>query len=204
MSARAGAGVAASAKPDAAAVGAAEPEEVTATAALVRTCWDAIAVKLGHAGAATPATDDVGGRCVRPARPLEGLRPHTRAMASHASVPAFSSCSTARVPLFVTIKKRTKAGKYELRGCIGSLTPRPLADLRRFALKSAFEDRRFDPLEAHELEHLEVSISLLVAYEEASGPDDWIVGLHGIIIVFSVEGDEFTATYLPEVAAEMR
>lgn len=109
-----------------------------------------------------------------------------------------------RVPLFVTIKKLTKAGKYELRGCIGSLSPRPLADLSRYALKSAFEDRRFDPLEAHELELLEVSISLLVCYEDAAGPEDWIVGLHGVIIAFAVEGDDYSATYLPEVAAEMR
>lgn len=47
--------------------------------------------------------------------------------------------------------------------------------------------------------YLNVAVSFLVNFEEASGPLDWVVGKHGIIINFL---DEYEATFLPEVAAE--
>lgn len=52
-------------------------------------------------------------------------------------------------------------------GCIGSLAPRSLAELPKYALKSAFHDSRFEPLRPDELPDLEVGVSLLVNYEEA-------------------------------------
>jgi AmmeMemoRadiSam system protein A len=60
--------------------------------------------------------------------------------------------------VFVTLHLRA-----ELRGCVGTLEPRePLvAAVARYARRSAFDDRRFDPVTAAELEALEVSISVL-------------------------------------------
>lgn len=106
-------------------------------------------------------------------------------------------------PFFVTLKRRTSKGYTELRGCIGTLSPRPLRHLCDYAIKSAFEDRRFSPLRSDELPELEISVSLLVGYEPAEHPHDWIVGTHGIIIEFEDgHGSEYTATYLPDVAPE--
>lgn len=87
-------------------------------------------------------------------------------------------------------------------GCIGSLAPRSLAELPKYALKSAFHDSRFEPLRPDELPDLEVGVSLLVNYEEADHVLDWVVGTHGIIINFELNGEDYSATYLPEVASE--
>lgn len=91
---------------------------------------------------------------------------------------------------------------FELRGCIGTLSPRPIVEVFDFTRKSAFQDRRFEPLDASELPHLRIGVSLLVAYEDCAHPEDWIVGVHGIILDFSVHGQTYSGTYLPEVAAE--
>lgn len=73
---------------------------------------------------------------------------------------------TARLPSplrepgasFVTLKSHG-----ELRGCIGSLSAhRPLAlDVTHNAYAAAFSDPRFPPLREHELEGLEIHISIL-------------------------------------------
>jgi uncharacterized protein (TIGR00296 family) len=70
------------------------------------------------------------------------------------------------------------------------------------ARTTAFHDTRFRPVVASELENLQLSISLLVQYERAESPLDWIIGKHGILIKFSAAGSSFNATYLPEVAGE--
>ena len=105
-------------------------------------------------------------------------------------------------PFFVTLKKRGAGGGWQLRGCIGTLQPRPLSQLHDYTRKSAFEDGRFDPVERHELADLQVGVSLLVDYEEAAHVTDWVVGTHGITISFRADGRAFSATYLPEVAVE--
>lgn len=93
--------------------------------------------------------------------------------------------------------------EFELRGCIGTLSPRPLISaVKEYALTSAFRDRRFDPIRKHELPHLRVAVSLLVNYEECSHCYDWIVGTHGIIIDFFHGTSQYSATYLPEVPLE--
>jgi uncharacterized protein (TIGR00296 family) len=69
-------------------------------------------------------------------------------------------------------------------------------------MKSAFEDGRFDPVAHGELPAMSVGVSLLVNYEPAARPDDWVVGVHGIIIEFVVDARRYSATYLPEVAPE--
>ena len=76
-----------------------------------------------------------------------------------------SSVETYDVPMFVTLKK-TDGLRQTLRGCIGSLSPRPITDLGEYAKKSAFEDRRFSPLQIHELPFIELSVSLLIDYQD--------------------------------------
>ncbi|KAL7528226.1 hypothetical protein ACHAXR_002335 [Thalassiosira sp. AJA248-18] len=102
---------------------------------------------------------------------------------------------------------------YDLRGCIGTLAPKPLKyALAEFAITSALHDQRFDPIAISELPFLRVGVSLLVKYEECKDCLDWQVGVHGIIIKFESmkkgKGREqqrtYSATYLPEVAYEQR
>lgn len=107
-------------------------------------------------------------------------------------------------PIFVTWHKRNsyhcRSGdqdQLELRGCIGSLSPKPLATaVGEYALISALEDRRFNPISLAEVEHLHVSVSLLVKYEECEDCYDWIVGIHGVMIRWTIGGREFSGTYL--------
>lgn len=113
--------------------------------------------------------------------------------------PLLTIDESAESPFFVTLKI---AKNSELRGCIGSLRPRKHADLSSYAIKSAFHDSRFPPLESEELEHLEVTVSLLIDFEPAKHPFDWQIGVHGIWLEFEVEGVEFSGTFLPEVADE--
>jgi uncharacterized protein (TIGR00296 family) len=108
---------------------------------------------------------------------------------------------------------------YHLRGCIGTLEPRPLrAALRDYTLTSALRDHRFDPITAREVPHLKVTVSLLRLFERAAHPEDWAVGQHGIIVAFrdpaleralggggsgrSSGSGRRSATFLPEVAQE--
>jgi AMMECR1 domain-containing protein len=84
----------------------------------------------------------------------------------------------ASCPLFVTWDKRIPNKRrlspehtegqeykhcYELRGCIGTLTSRPLITaLREYAVLSAFRDSRFEPMRPNEVSLLRVAVSLLV------------------------------------------
>jgi AMME syndrome candidate gene 1 protein len=136
-------------------------------------------------------------------------------------------------PLFVTWEKQSRPTRsnssrslhsaaesvsYELRGCIGSLTPKVLLrNLREYAIFSAWQDHRFPPITVEEVSQLRVSVSLLIQYETCQNCYDWTVGTHGIIIKFSPpktdghssvsaknrsSSGEFSATFLPEVAAQ--
>jgi AMME syndrome candidate gene 1 protein len=119
--------------------------------------------------------------------------------------PLESDSNVISVPMFVTLKKNTGDGKKPsvLRGCIGTLTPRPLSELRIFAIKSAFEDRRFSPLEKHELQFCEITVSLLVKYEPGKDYLDWDISIHGIIIEFEIDSKSYKSTFLPGVVLEM-
>jgi len=137
-------------------------------------------------------------------------------------------------PLFITWSKRSchpnnnngtddddeDETMYNLRGCIGTLTPKSLSTaLSEFAITSAFHDTRFDPVVLQEVSQLKVCVSLLVKYEECSHCLDWIVGVHGIHIQFETprcdngsgrggggkkqqRKNYYSATFLPEVAYE--
>jgi uncharacterized protein (TIGR00296 family) len=101
-----------------------------------------------------------------------------------------------KVPgIFVTL---THVETDELRGCIGSLREVSLSEIRTYARKAAFEDSRFPPVRRHELEELELSVSVLHSFEEARHPRDWNVGTHGLIL--SLDG--YNATYLPDAIME--
>ena len=104
-------------------------------------------------------------------------------------------------PLFVTW---TTGKEKELRGCIGTFEKGKLEKkLREYALISAFEDDRFDPIEKKEIKNLNCEVSLLVNFEKTKDPMDWIVGTHGIDIEFEDKnGTNYSATFLPEVAEE--
>mmetsp|Transcript_19730 Transcript_19730/g.42872 ORF Transcript_19730/g.42872 Transcript_19730/m.42872 type:complete len:252 (-) Transcript_19730:381-1136(-) len=111
---------------------------------------------------------------------------------------------SVQCPLFITWEKCTSdALDWQLRGCIGCLKPRPLAtDVGEYAVISAFRDRRFNPVSLEEVQSLRVSVSLLVHYEDCEHVYDWTIGVHGIMIKFSVDGNIFDGTFLPEVAKQ--
>ncbi|KAF2400125.1 hypothetical protein EJ06DRAFT_582679 [Trichodelitschia bisporula] len=105
-------------------------------------------------------------------------------------------------PLFVTWDKISARGK-SLRGCIGTFEPHELDDgLRSYALTSALDDTRFNPVSARELPSLECSVTLLTDFEPAADAMDWEIGKHGLRISFTYHGRRFGATYLPDVAKE--
>lgn len=72
----------------------------------------------------------------------------------------------------------------ELRGCIGY--PLPLKSLGEavgeMALAAAFEDPRFPPVAADELDGLDIEISVLTVPQKVAAPDQVQVGRDGIII----------------------
>ncbi len=97
---------------------------------------------------------------------------------------------------FVTLKLNG-----QLRGCIGSVYPtKPLIlDIIDNAQNAAFRDQRFEPLEAEELDRLELSVSILSAIERIEFKDerDLLSKIypHGIILAEK----EKRAVYLPVV-----
>jgi AmmeMemoRadiSam system protein A len=97
--------------------------------------------------------------------------------------------------LFVTLRKLG-----ELRGCIGTLAP--TGDLTRvipeYALRAAFEDPRFDPLQAEELPLCQIEISVLTAPQLLEEPERLEVGLDGLIL--ELRGRR--GLLLPQVATE--
>jgi len=134
------------------------------------------------------------------ARALAGGDSAAAAAAAAATSAAPASFALVAAPFFVSA---TVAGA--LRGCLGTLSPRPLAELGAWACKAAFHDERFAPVAAGELASLTVSVSLLHGHElAAGGPEDWTRGEHGIVIEFKDAGSgaQLRGTYLPHVSVE--
>ncbi|KAH7138159.1 AMMECR1 domain-containing protein [Dendryphion nanum] len=105
-------------------------------------------------------------------------------------------------PLFVTWNTLYKSDK-RLRGCIGTFEPQPLDDgLRSYALTSAFDDTRFNPISIRELPTLECGVTLLTNFEPVASAMDWELGKHGLRISFVYHGRRYGSTYLPDVAKE--
>jgi AmmeMemoRadiSam system protein B/AmmeMemoRadiSam system protein A len=96
---------------------------------------------------------------------------------------------------FVTLKK-----SGELRGCIGhTAADRPLCQVvGSMALQAAFNDRRFRPLLAEELDEIDIEISLLTPMKPVDGVEQIELGRDGI----QLSKNGRSALYLPEVAVE--
>jgi AmmeMemoRadiSam system protein A len=97
--------------------------------------------------------------------------------------------------LFVTLRQGG-----DLRGCIGTLAPE--GDLGRtvprFALRAAFEDPRFPPLDPDELSRIEIEISVLTPPAEVENPEEIEVGRDGLILELAGR----SGLLLPQVATE--
>eukprot|EP01083_Nonionella_stella_P196737 723689_1 len=73
----------------------------------------------------------------------------------------------AKMPVFVTWYKRSVKKKYdELRGCLGTFSQElPIGiGLKKYAIMSAINDKRFDPISISEIGYLKCSISLLHSF----------------------------------------
>jgi AmmeMemoRadiSam system protein A len=97
--------------------------------------------------------------------------------------------------VFVTLNKNGN-----LRGCIGHIQPREqlVKAVMDNAINSSMNDGRFRPVDADELEEIEIDISVLSPIKKISGVDKFIPGEHGIIIRLG----GMSAVYLPQVATE--
>ena len=96
---------------------------------------------------------------------------------------------------FVTLKTGGK-----LRGCIGRfISSDPLYEVvKASAISSAFEDPRFPPLTKEEYARTNIEITILGPLVKISGPDEIILGKHGIYIKKGLR----SGTMLPQVAIE--
>jgi AmmeMemoRadiSam system protein B/AmmeMemoRadiSam system protein A len=97
--------------------------------------------------------------------------------------------------VFVTLKKKGK-----LRGCIGRIIgDEPLCKLvGAMALQAAFNDNRFQPLAADELNDTKIEISVLTPMKKVAGAADIVVGRDGVLL----SKDGRSAVFLPQVATE--
>jgi hypothetical protein len=99
---------------------------------------------------------------------------------------------------FVTLTRRG-----QLRGCIGALEPQqPLAlDVRDHAIAAALQDYRFPPVQPHELNDIQIEISVLTLPQELEyeTPQDLLRALRpGVDGVTLMDGWR-RATFLPQV-----
>jgi hypothetical protein len=112
--------------------------------------------------------------------------------------PIASAGLIAPAGAFVTLT--TKQG--DLRGCIGRIvTNDPLfVTVRNMAKAAAFEDSRFSPLSAKELENIVIDISLLEPPVKIASWKDIIIGKRGVILT---KGPA-SAIFLPQFAPEQK
>ena len=97
--------------------------------------------------------------------------------------------------LFVTLNK-----KGELRGCIGYIHGiKPLGEaLFDMAESAAFQDPRFQPVMAHELDSIQIEISVLSPLLDIEDYHEIEIGTHGVIL----RHGQRQAVFLPQVAPE--
>lgn len=108
-----------------------------------------------------------------------------------------SKTSVLREPCgaFVTLHKGE-----QLRGCIGNMRSNEALELtvRRMAQAAAFEDPRFQPLQAEEFPLIHGEISVLSPLVLCPDPESVEVGVHGIYL--SYRG--YSGVLLPQVPVE--
>lgn len=87
-----------------------------------------------------------------------------------------------------------------LRGCIGNfISSRPLYSVvQEMTVASATRDHRFVPVEAPELEYIDIEISVLSPLRKIRSIDDFQLGKHGIYMTLNGK----SGTFLPQVASE--
>lgn len=108
---------------------------------------------------------------------------------SEKPVPVTDPVLTEKCGVFVTLNEPSR-GAYGLRGCIGLPYPtKPLIDaIMEAAESSAFNDPRFPPVRADEMEGITIEISVLTLPEKLviddpeKLPDEIVVGRDGLII----------------------
>ena len=102
---------------------------------------------------------------------------------------------------------KQKAGAFvsihtgdRLRGCIGNfISDRPLYLLvQEMTVASATRDRRFAPVEAPELQYIDIEISVLSPLRKIRDIDEFQLGKHGIYMTLNGR----SGTFLPQVASE--
>ncbi|HUX40832.1 MAG TPA: AmmeMemoRadiSam system protein A [Rectinemataceae bacterium] len=100
-----------------------------------------------------------------------------------------------RLGAFVTLNEDGR-----LRGCIGRMESRePLSlTIEAMAVAAAFEDPRFKPLSAGELDRISVEITLLGPRRKIATPEAIELGRHGVWL----EQGYASAVFLPQVAVE--
>lgn len=96
---------------------------------------------------------------------------------------------------FVTLKKNG-----ELRGCIGQMSSdyelgKTVGVMARYA---AFKDSRFQPVQASELNHIEIEISVLSPMETIKTSEEIVIGRDGVLMTKGLT----SAVFLPQVAVE--
>ncbi|KAL3482397.1 AMMECR1 domain-containing protein [Aspergillus californicus] len=124
-------------------------------------------------------------------------------ISSQAETPAMTQRLTDKYPLFVTWNTLSRSGRKSLRGCIGTFEAQELSHgLKSYALTSAFDDSRFNPIPESLLPSLSCSLTLLGTFEPCTDALDWTLGQHGIRISFIHRGRRYGATYLPDVPVE--
>lgn len=96
---------------------------------------------------------------------------------------------------FVTLREHGA-----LRGCIGQFSSdKPLYEtVQDMALAAALEDPRFPQVVAHELDEINIEISVLSPMKRVSSADEISLGRHGVYIRKGFRG----GTFLPQVADE--
>lgn len=113
--------------------------------------------------------------------------------------PLMSFGMQQQIGAFVTLN--TKTG--ELRGCIGSMVAQePLCQtVMRMAVAAAFQDSRFVPLMAKELDNVVIDISLLTPPVPVASYEDIKIGKHGIVLYkLGPKGTVVaSAVFLPQV-----
>ncbi|MAQ64656.1 MAG: AMMECR1 domain-containing protein [Actinobacteria bacterium] len=97
--------------------------------------------------------------------------------------------------VFVTLQLNN-----QLRGCIGQVvSENPLwKNVYEMAKKAAFEDHRFSPVTAEEIESIKIALSILSPFEDIQTIEDIEIGKHGVMLQVARR----TAVFLPEVATE--
>ncbi len=127
----------------------------------------------------------------------------------------FHEKQDVEIPIFLEKRLTESSGVFvtltearELRGCIGF--PEPILPLGvalvRAAVAAAFHDPRFPPLQEHELEKIEIEITVLSKPEEIKVKDKQEllkkikVGRDGLI----VKQGQFSGLLLPQVPVEQK